>query len=164
MFESIISRPTPPPSAPFVFTSTLVERKKVPLKASTVLNKAAPSVGTSSTNSTKSTKTPSLGTQRKSSSKLSPQQNKTSSKPPPNKPITLVCWSKPPQASLNLGRVNIILFIGMNIVFWNCQGLRPKQKELQNYLLENQIDILALKETFLKPKIKFHLPGYEKQK
>ena len=30
----------------------------------------------------------------------------------------------------------------MNIVFWNCQGLRPKRKELQNYLLENQIDIL----------------------
>ena len=37
----------------------------------------------------------------------------------------------------------------MNIVFWNCQGLRPKQKELQNYLLENQIDILAQNETFL---------------
>ena len=31
----------------------------------------------------------------------------------------------------------------MNIVFWNCQGLRPKRKELQNYLLENQIDILV---------------------
>ena len=49
----------------------------------------------------------------------------------------------------------------MDIVFWNCQGLRPKRKELQNYLLENQIDILALNETFLKPKIKFHLPGYD---
>ena len=49
----------------------------------------------------------------------------------------------------------------MNIVFWNCQGLRTKRKELQNYLLENQIDILALKETFLKPKFKFHLPGYD---
>ena len=49
----------------------------------------------------------------------------------------------------------------MNIVFWNCQGLRPKQKELQNYLLENQIDILALNETFLKPKFIFHLPGYD---
>ena len=33
--------------------------------------------------------------------------------------------------------------------------------ELQNYLLENQIDILALNETFLKPKFKFHLPGYD---
>ena len=49
----------------------------------------------------------------------------------------------------------------MNIVFWNCQGLRPKRKELQNYLLENQIDILVLNETFLKPKFKFHLPGYD---
>ena len=50
----------------------------------------------------------------------------------------------------------------MNIVFWNCQGLRPKWKELQNYLLENQIDILALNEClFLKPKFKFHLPGYD---
>ena len=47
----------------------------------------------------------------------------------------------------------------MNIVFWNCQGLRPKRKELQNYLPENQIDILALNETFLKPKFKFHRPG-----
>ena len=49
----------------------------------------------------------------------------------------------------------------MNIIFWNCQGLRPKRKELQNYLLENQIDILALNETFLEPKFKFHLPGYD---
>ena len=49
----------------------------------------------------------------------------------------------------------------MNIVFWNSQGLRPKRKELQNYLLENQIDILALNETFLKKKLKFHLPGYD---
>ena len=47
----------------------------------------------------------------------------------------------------------------MNIVFWNCQGLRPKRKELQNYLLENQIDILALNETYLMPKYKFYFPG-----
>ena len=49
----------------------------------------------------------------------------------------------------------------MNIVFWNCQRLRPKRKELQNYLLENQIDILALNETSLEPKFKFHLPCYD---
>ena len=49
----------------------------------------------------------------------------------------------------------------MNIVFQNCQDLRPKWKELQNYMLENQIDILALNETFLQPKIKCHLPGYD---
>ena len=43
----------------------------------------------------------------------------------------------------------------------NCQSLRPKRKEQQNYLLENQIDILALNETFLKIKFRFHLPGYD---
>ena len=42
--------------------------------------------------------------------------------------------------------------------------LRPKRKELQNYLQENQIDILALNETFLKPKFKFDLPGYDMYK
>ena len=52
----------------------------------------------------------------------------------------------------------------MNIAFWNCQGLRPKRKELQNYLPESQIDILQLNETFLKPKFKFHLPGYDMYK
>ena len=31
-------------------------------------------------------------------------------------------------------------------------------------MLENQIDILALNETFLKPKFKFHLPGYDMYK
>ena len=39
----------------------------------------------------------------------------------------------------------------MSIVFCNCQGLRPKLKELQNYLRENQIDTPALNETFLNP-------------
>ena len=52
----------------------------------------------------------------------------------------------------------------MNIVFWNCQGLRPKWKELQNYLPEKQMDILALNETFLKPKFKFHLHSHDIQK
>ena len=81
LFDSIISRPVPPPPAPFVFSSTP--------KASTVLNKAASSLASSSLSCTKSTKTPSLGSQRKSSFKLSPQQNKTSStKPSPTKPST----------------------------------------------------------------------------
>ena len=74
----------------------------------------------------------------------------------------LECLSSLPPVGYNhLGRVEIMLFIGMNIVFWNCQGLIPKLKELHNYLLENQIDILALNETFLEPKFKFHLPGYD---
>ena len=86
VFESIISRPVPP--APFVFSSTLVEKKKVLLKASTILDKATPSLASSS-NITKSTKTPSIGPQRKSTSKLPPPQNRTSStKPSPNKPTT----------------------------------------------------------------------------
>ena len=43
VFESIISWPAPPPPAPFVFSSTLVEKKKAPpLKASTILNRATP--------------------------------------------------------------------------------------------------------------------------
>ena len=89
VFESIISLPAPPPPAPFVFSSTLAEKKKAPLlKASTVLNKVAPQLVTPSTNSTKSTKAPSLSRQRKSSSKLSPPQHKTSTKPSPNKPST----------------------------------------------------------------------------
>ena len=90
VFESIISRPAPPLRAPFVFSSTLVEKKKAPLlKASTILNKATPPlVVTPSSNSTKSTKASSLGPQRKSSSRLSPPQHKTSTKPSPNKPST----------------------------------------------------------------------------
>ena len=89
VFESIISGPAPPPPMPFVFSSTLVEKKKAPLlKASTVLKKATPQLVTPSSNSTKSTKAPSLGPQRKSSSKLSPPQHKTSTKPSPNKPST----------------------------------------------------------------------------
>ena len=91
VFESIISRPAPPSPAPFVFSSTLVEKKKAPLlKASTVWNKATPQLVTPSSNSTRSTKAPSLGPQRKSSYKLSPPQHKTSTKPSPNKPST---WS-----------------------------------------------------------------------
>ena len=90
VFESIISQPAPPPPVPFVFSSTLVEKKKKAplLKASMVLNKATPQLVTPSSNSTKSTKAPSLGPQRKSSSKLLPPQHKTSNKPSPNKPST----------------------------------------------------------------------------
>ena len=38
-----------------------------------------------------------------------------------------------------------------NTLFWNCQGIRPKRKELELYLKENVIDIIALTETFLMP-------------
>ena len=39
--------------------------------------------------------------------------------------------------------------MGLNIIFWNCQGIRPKRKELELYLTENSIDIIALNEMFL---------------
>ena len=120
VFESIISRTAPA------------------LKASTVLK-----VTPTPSSSTKSTKTPSLGPHRKSSSKLSPpqpRQNKTvdtkqSPRPSPthNKPSDWSGCQVPPVGFKHSGRVEIILFIGMNIVFWNCRGLRPKRKELQNY-------------------------------
>ena len=49
VFGSIISRPGPPPPAPFVFSSMLVEKKKAPLlKASTVFHKAVPPLVTPS--------------------------------------------------------------------------------------------------------------------
>ena len=46
-------------------------------------------------------------------------------------------------------------------MFWNCQGIRSKRKELELYLKENSIDIIALIETFLKKKITFKIQGYD---
>ena len=46
-------------------------------------------------------------------------------------------------------------------MFWNCQGIRPKRKELQLYLTENSIDIIALNETFLNKRYTFKVPGYD---
>ena len=51
--------------------------------------------------------------------------------------------------------------MGLNIMFWNCQGIRSKRKELELYLKENSIDIIALNETFLKKKITFKIKGYD---
>ena len=51
--------------------------------------------------------------------------------------------------------------MGLNILFWNCQGIRPKRKELELYLKENVIDIIALNEMFLNKKLNFHISGYE---
>ena len=50
----------------------------------------------------------------------------------------------------------MINFMSLNIVFWNCQGIRPKRKELELYLKENTIDIIALNETH-----HFKIPGYD---
>ena len=46
-------------------------------------------------------------------------------------------------------------------MFWNCQGIRPKRKELELYLTENLIDIIALNETFLNKKYTFKVPDYD---
>ena len=51
--------------------------------------------------------------------------------------------------------------MGLNILFWNCQGIRPKRKELELYLKENEIDIVALNETFLNEKLNFQIVGYD---
>ena len=51
--------------------------------------------------------------------------------------------------------------MGLNIMFWNCQGIRPKRKELQLYLTESSIDIIALNKTFLNKKYTFKVPGYD---
>ena len=46
-------------------------------------------------------------------------------------------------------------------MFWNCQGVRSKCKELELYLKENNFDIVALNETFLTKKIDFKIQGYD---
>ena len=51
--------------------------------------------------------------------------------------------------------------MGLNILFWNCQGIRPKRKELELYIKENEIDIVALNETFLNKTLTFKIPGYD---
>ena len=55
----------------------------------------------------------------------------------------------------------MIIFTGLNILFWNCQGIRPKRKELELYIKENEIDIVALNEMFLNKKLTFKIPGYD---
>ena len=48
-----------------------------------------------------------------------------------------------------------------NILFRKCQGIRPKRKELELYLKENVVDVIALNETFLRKKHNFKIPGYD---
>ena len=46
-------------------------------------------------------------------------------------------------------------------MFWNCQGIISKCKELELYLKENNFDIVALNETFLTKKADFKIQGYD---
>ena len=55
----------------------------------------------------------------------------------------------------------MIAFIDTNIMFWNCQGIRSKRKELELYLKENNFDIVAPDETFLTKKVDFKIQGYD---
>ena len=55
----------------------------------------------------------------------------------------------------------MFVFMGTNIMFWNCQGIRPKCKELELYLKENNFDIVALNEMFHTKKIGFKIQGYD---
>ena len=51
--------------------------------------------------------------------------------------------------------------MGLNILFWNFQGIRPKRKELELYIKENEFDIVPLNETFLNKKLNFQISGYD---
>ena len=51
--------------------------------------------------------------------------------------------------------------MGLNILFWNHQGIRPKCKELELYRKENEFNIVALNETFLNKKLNFQITGYD---
>ena len=51
--------------------------------------------------------------------------------------------------------------MGTNILFWNCQGIRSKCKELELYPKENVIDVIALNETFHSKKDDFRITGYD---
>ena len=51
--------------------------------------------------------------------------------------------------------------MGSNIMFWNCQGVGPKRKELELYLKENNFDIVALNEVFLTKNIDLKIQGYD---
>ena len=55
----------------------------------------------------------------------------------------------------------MFVFMGTNIMFWNCQGIRSKCKELELYLKENNFDIVALNKTFHTKKIDFKIQGYD---
>ena len=55
----------------------------------------------------------------------------------------------------------MIAFVGTNITFWNCQGIRLKHKELELYLKENNFGIVALNETFLTKKVDFRIQSYD---
>ena len=53
------------------------------------------------------------------------------------------------------------VFMDLNIMFWNCQSIRSKRRELELYLKENNFDIVALNKTFFTKKIDLKIQGYD---
>ena len=45
-------------------------------------------------------------------------------------------------------------------MFWNCQGIRSKRKELELCQKENNFDIVSLNETLLTKKVDLKVQGY----
>ena len=48
-----------------------------------------------------------------------------------------------------------------NSLFWNCQVIKPKRKELEKYLKENLIDVIALNQTLISKNHNFEIPRYD---
>lgn len=48
----------------------------------------------------------------------------------------------------------------LNLMFWNCQGIRSKIDELAKFLRSTPCDIVCLCETFLKPNHRIFFSGY----
>lgn len=48
----------------------------------------------------------------------------------------------------------------LNIVLWNATSVRNKKQELHKFLIDDQIDIALITETWLAPNDPFHLPDY----
>lgn len=46
------------------------------------------------------------------------------------------------------------------VITWNIHGLWERRTELQEYLIENKIDVALLNETLLKPQTRVGIPGY----
>ena len=51
--------------------------------------------------------------------------------------------------------------MGLSILFWNCQCIRLKSKELELFLKENSIDIIVSNETSYNKQYNFKIPGYD---
>ena len=53
------------------------------------------------------------------------------------------------------------LFSCVQTLFWNCEGVKPKRKELELYLKEKIFDIVAPNGTFLTKKMDFKIQSYD---